>query len=296
LGRIKSELASISNDVSTNPNASVLLYFTGHGSPNPDSQWDNNYYDLWDHKELRVTSLASSLKSFPKKTPIALVMVECFSGAFGNVLFEGGDPKASLADLDICGFFASVAQRTAAGCTPEINEANYRDFTGYFFAALSGTDRMGKPVTGADYNHDGKVGMNEAFIYSLIHDDSIDTPVCTSDVFLRKYIPTKDEDVVQTPYANIVSWASPAQLAGLTALSKYLDLSGEDRLATAYRDFQRDVRRNPETSNSRAVHNIRFVRLAKSIVLGHTLVSGTDESLKHRFTTLLASESANPIR
>ncbi len=296
LGHVKSELSNIASDMSTNPNGSVLLYFTGHGSPNPESQFDNNYYDLWDHKELRVTTLASSLKSFPKKTPIALVMVECFSGAFGNILFADGDPKAGLADLDICGFYASVAQRTAAGCTPEINEANYRDFTGYFFAALSGVDRMGKQVSGADYNHDGKVGMNEAFAYSLIHDDSIDTPVCTSDVFLRHYITTKDLDVVQTPYAEIQSWASPAQLAALTALSKSVDLRGEDRLAVAYQEFRRDMEKNADTSSTRAVHMIRFVRLGKSVVLGHMLQTGTDEALKRQYAALLAAESANPLR
>lgn len=296
IGQVKSEMAKIASSCSTNLDASALLYFTGHGSPNPDGLYENNFYDLWDHKELQVTDLAAALKGFPKQTPIALVMVECFSGAFGNVLFEGGDPKGPLLDQNICGFFASVAQRTAAGCTPEINEANYRDFTSYFFAALSGVDRLGKPVTGADYNHDGKVGMNEAFAYALIQDNSIDTPVCTSDVFLRRFVTTKDEDIVLTPYSQVESWAAPAQLASLTALTKYLDLSGEDRISAAYREFSRFMRRNPETSDPRAVHIIRFVRLAKSVVLAHTLRSGLDETLKRRFESLLKAESANPLR
>ena len=41
-------------------------------------------------------------------------------------------------------------------------------------------------MSGADYNHDGRVGMDEAFAYSLIHDTSIDVPVCTSDIYLRQ--------------------------------------------------------------------------------------------------------------
>jgi len=304
LAHVKSELSTMSADVAANPSRPVLLYFTGHGSPNPESQnpqdaasrFDNNEYDLWDHHELPVKTLAGSLKNFPKQTPITLIMVECFSGAFGNLLFEDGDPKENLSDLSICGFFASVAQREAAGCTPEINEANYRDFTSYFFAALSGSDRLGKSVTGADYNHDGKVGMNEAFAYALIHDDSIDTPVCTSDVFLRKFITTKDEDVVVTPYAQVQAWAAPAQLAALTALSKYLDLTGEDRLAKAYHEFRNFTDGNPETTDPRAVHVIRFVRLAKSVVLAHTLQGSSNETVKARFAKLLKAESGNPLR
>jgi hypothetical protein len=301
---VKSELANMAGDLAKSPASPVLLYFTGHGSPNsdrryadnPNTQFDNNDYDLWDHKELPVTALAASLGAFPKQTPIVLVMVECFSGAFGNVLFEGGNPTGGLADLNICGFFASVAQREAAGCTPEINEANYRDFTSYFFAALSGIDRLGKPVTGADYNRDGKVGMNEAFAYALIHDDSIDTPVCTSDVFLRRFVDMKDQDVLATPFPQVQSWAAPAQLAALNALSNAVDLTGDDRLSRAYDEFLRFMRRNPETSDLRHVHIIRLVRLAKSIVLAHALQASSDEALKARFAALIKAESVNPLR
>ena len=51
----------------------------------------------------------------------------------------------------------------AAGCTPEINEAEYQDFSSHFFAALTGRDRVGRAVTGADYNQDRRVSMDEAF-------------------------------------------------------------------------------------------------------------------------------------
>ena len=143
-------------------------------------------------------------------------MVECFSGGFGNLLFQGGDPNGPVTDKDMCGFFASIPDREAAGCTPEVNEANYRDFTSYFFAALSGQDRLGRPVTGADYDHNGKVGMNEAFAYALIHDVSIDTPVCTSDVFLRRFVKTPDDVVFAIPYHDVlrVGRARPARRAG----------------------------------------------------------------------------------
>ena len=157
LPAIKAEFQSLASGPASAP---VLIYATGHGSPG-DETLDNNDYDLWNGGTLSVRTLAGQIKTLPESAPVTLVMVECFSGSFGNLLFENGDPKAPLIHRDLCGFFASISARPAAGCTPEINEADYRDFTGYFFEALSGHSRLGRPVTGADYNHDGKVGMDE---------------------------------------------------------------------------------------------------------------------------------------
>ena len=294
LAHVQSEISSISSDASANPGEPVLLYFTGHGSPDRFSEYTNNNYDLWNGKHLSVTALASSLKTFPKSTPITLVMVECFSGAFGNVLFKNGDAQGELADLNICGFFASVALREAAGCTSEVNEANYRDFTSYFFAALSGIDRLGKSVTGADYNHDGKVGMNEAFAYSLIHDDSIDTPVCTSDVFLRRFVTDqKDDQVMATPFHLVRSWATPSQLAAIDFLSKAVGMTDDDAVSSAYAKFASMPSDSMELSDVRL---LRFVRVCKSVILAHKLQTTGSETLKARFAALVKLESGNPLR
>src|SRR5262249_5006469 len=155
----------------------VLLYFTGHGSPAPNGNLDNNQFDLWGG-HLAVRDLAARIATLPADVPVTLVMVQCFSGAFGNLVFTGGAPRLAPVPRQLAGFFATTRDRPAAGCTPEVNEAEYHDFTSYFFAALTRQDRVGRPVTGADYNHDGRVGMDEAFAFSLIHDASIDVPVC----------------------------------------------------------------------------------------------------------------------
>jgi hypothetical protein len=107
----------------------------------------------------------------------------------------------------------------AAGCTPDINEADYQDFTGYFMGALSGRDRLGNAVNGADYDGDGRVSMDEAFCYALIHDPTIDVPVCTSDAFVRDREPLSDDQVFQTRFTRVRSWATPAQRAALDALA-----------------------------------------------------------------------------
>lgn len=212
----------------------VLLYFTGHGSQARGGNLDNNNYDLWGSEKLSVRDLATQIATLPSQVPVTLVMVQCFSGAFGNVLFEGGDPAAAAIDRKIAGFFAAPRERTAAGCTPEVDEAEYHDFTSYFFAALSGRDRVGRKVTGADYNRDGQVGMDEAFAYSLAHDVSIDVPVATSDVFLRRGTTPSNEEIFRTSYSQVLRWATPAQQAALDELSSALKLTGENRLAEGY--------------------------------------------------------------
>ena len=284
-------------DVAGQGSGPLLLYFTGHGSPDDDGQYLNNAYDMWSDDQLTVKKLAASLAALPPSMPVTLVMVQCFSGAFGNLLFQGGDPKSPLADRTICGFFASVPSREAAGCTAEVNEADYHDFTSYFFAALSGHDRLDRPVSGADYNGDGIVSMNEAYAYTLLHDISIDTPTCTSDVFLRRFIPTTDEAVFQNSYTDIRAWATPAQRAVLDGLTIQLKISGDKRLQTAYAVFRhRTAVDGSDDAEAQTARWTRLVCCAKSVVLAHTLLTGTDEHLKTRYAALVAAESANPLR
>jgi hypothetical protein len=343
----------------------VLLYFTGHGSPNKYRALDNNSYDLWGDM-LSVKELAAHVAALPHDAPVTLIMVQCYSGSFGNLLFEGGDPNGEMVDRDIAGFFATVKERMAAGCTPAVDEREYHDFTSYFFAELTGKDRVGRKVKGADYNHDGKVGMDEAFCYTLTHDKSIDIPVCTSDVFLRRYMHVPDSDVFKTPYSQGIQWASAAQKAALEELARSLKLDGENRIQVAYNQFMgadnsqsRDnklasarrafrlaeddakswiysrwpdlkdkklpgyeaaktealdsIRRNKEDSKYSALLSAeralsaeedldyereladarltRLVRLYKTVVLGHLVNEGSDETLKRRFARLIAAES-----
>ena len=275
LASVRAGLATIAGEARAHPQAEVFLYFTGHGSP-----------------DRRTTEFARSLQAFPGSTPITVVMVQCFSGAFGNVLFEGGSPVGALVDRRIAGFFAAVPERVSAGCTPAINEAEYKDFTGYFFAALTGQDRMGRPVAGADYDQDGRVGMHEAFAWTLIHDESIDTPVCTSDAFLRRFVEMPDSEIASTSYAAVESWATPGQRAALSALSERLSLTGDDRLRGA---FDRVTRIKPNSPVMSDVRLIRFVTLSRTIVRAHALSASNDDTLKRRYADLLAAESRNPL-
>lgn len=271
----------------------VLLYFTGHGSLADDLTPDTSEFDLWHENRLTLPDLARLLAAYPKSTPIVVLMVQCHAGGFAKLVFPDGDPKRPPIDNRLCGFFASLEVRPAAGCTASIDEADYHDFTGYFVAALTGRDRMGRPVTGADYDHDGRVGMNEAFCWSMVNDDSIDTPTCTSDELLRDTVKVPDARIFNTPYANVLTWASPAQRAAIEALGTRLKLKGDRRLTQAYLDYA-DL--DDEDDDLTNVRGLRFLRLVKSVVLGHALLAGPDSLLRRRYVTLLKDESANPFR
>jgi len=196
----------------------IVLYFAGHGSQGRHGNVSENAYNLW-HDTITPPELAPLIARLPTDTPITLVMAQCFAGAFGDEIFQNGRPTDPVAPQDIAGFFGTTADRVAAGCTPDVHEADYQDFTSYFMAALSGRDRLGKPVSGADYNHDGQVGMDEAFCYALVNDPTIDVPVCTSDVFLRARVTSQDSEVFHTPAADVREWATAAQNAAIDALS-----------------------------------------------------------------------------
>jgi hypothetical protein len=222
-----------------------LLYFTGHGSAGQkrrlslaglrwEEDYDNTTYALWGDDEVSVKELAVPLKNWPAKTPLVLVMVQCHSGGFANLMFEGGDPKKPLLNRDFAGFFAATGDRNSSGCTPEVNEADYQDFTTHFFSALSGITRDGRRVAGADYDRNGGVSMLEAMAWTSLRDRSIDVPVCTSDTYLRTiFRQSRDMSWSKMPYSTLLKAAAPWQKATLQGLSKELGLKGETRIAAA---------------------------------------------------------------
>ncbi len=288
LENVKAEI----NTLAKGGSSPVLLYFTGHGTiPRPPTP-PLSFFNLWKFEQYTAIDMAASIAAFPKDVPVIAIMVQCHAGGFAKSLFKDGDPKQAPMDNRFCGFYASIESRTAAGCTSMINEADYRDFTTYFMGALIGTSRTGQKVAAEDYDKNGFIGMNEAFCWSLINDESIDTPVCTSDEFLRRVVTMPEDEVFATPYSNVLKWATPAQRAALEALSKAADLQGEDRLTKAFATYPRLTDR----STMKEIRGFRFVRLAKTVVLGQRMLQHPDAGLKKRYETLLKDESVNPFR
>ena len=203
----------------------LFFYFTGHGGKNNQDLNNNSLY-LWNEQQLSVKQLAQMLDRMPPKTPVVAMMAQCFSGSFANFIYEGGDPKLPVALQTRCGFFATIKTLPSVGCTPEVNEADYRDYSSSFFAGLSGRDRTGKAVTSADYNRDGRVSYAEAHAFAKVDEQSIDLPISTSEAWIQSK--SKQQQVIlNQPITHLLKTARPEQIYVVTSLLKLFGLDGQ---------------------------------------------------------------------
>lgn len=208
-----------------NDNKPLFFYFTGHGIPNA--------LILWRNQHLSVKKLSRELNKLPSDTPIVTMMAQCFSGSFANFIYEDANPNQSIALQTRCGFFATVESRPSVGCTAEVNEADYKDYSSSFFAGLSGYNRIGQPVASADYNLDGKVSFAEAHAFAKVDEETMDWPISTSEAWLQKrYSPQQDQEIARQPIINFLSQARPEQKYVINSLTQ---ISGFD-LQKSYLD------------------------------------------------------------
>ncbi len=170
-----------------NPGKEALIYFTGHGGKGDKKTPDNTTAHLWNGQKVKVRDFVKRLDKLPKDMPVTLVMVQCYSGGYANVIFKDGDPKKGMSDHARAGFFATVQDRVAAGCTPDIQEKNYKEYSTSFWEALCGESRIGDPVEKPDFDKDGKTSYAEAHAHVILTSDTIDVPIKTSGAFLRKF-------------------------------------------------------------------------------------------------------------
>ena len=151
------------------------------------------------------------------------VMSQCFAGSFGNFIYWGGDPHAGVAAQPRCGFFATMKERTSVGCTPEVDEADYRDYSSSFFAGLSGINRVGKPVDSADYDHDGHVSFAEAHAFAKVDGETSDRPSPPPRSGCRARRRTRSRSRLPTrPISELLAGARPEQRRVVEALVKRL--------------------------------------------------------------------------
>ena len=172
---------------SKNAGKEALIYFTGHGGKGDKKTPDNTTLHLWSNQKMRVRDFVKRLDKLPKEMPVTIVMVQCYSGGFANVIFKDGDPKKGMSDHARAGFFATVQDRVAAGCTPDIQEKNYKEYSTSFWEALCGESRIGDSVEKPDFDKDGLTSYSEAHAHVILTSDTIDIPIKTSGAFLRKF-------------------------------------------------------------------------------------------------------------
>jgi hypothetical protein len=206
---------------------SVFFYFTGHGIRNPQNI-NNNLMLLWNDEPLSVQEFSSLLDQLPPETSFVGMMSQCYSGSFANLIYEGGNPKRPVSQKPRCGFFATVKTRPSVGCSPEINEADYEDYSSSFFAGLSGHRRTGKTVASADYNQDGRISFAEAHAFAKIDQNNVDLPLSTSEFWLQNQADRKtQETILRLSINTILVTARPEQKYVVNYITKMFNLTPE---------------------------------------------------------------------
>ena len=227
------------------PGDRLILYVTAHGGRGKDKKQPyNTKLKLWNEEEISVGELAGLLNKLPEGVPVVAVMVQCFAGGFAHLIFEGGDSTKGLSSRPRGGFFATTHDRGAAGCTPDIDEENYHEYSTFFWAAIGGRTRTGEAIDPPDYDGDGQVSFEEAHYFTMLASDTIDISQTTSDALLETHskLSEKGRDDLLAPtaaFATILAAASPAQRAALSGLAEQLKLEGDAVFEAAKREAER---------------------------------------------------------
>jgi thiol-disulfide isomerase/thioredoxin len=143
----------------------LLVFVTDHGTGEADPE--NAAISLW-REQLTVRELRTMLRSLPSGVQVAMVMSQCYSGAFARAMSDGG---AEAPAADVCGFFSTTADQKAYGCYPEGRD---RDQIGHAFEFI---DALGRRATTA-----------EAHLEVLSEDDTPDVPLRTTDDYLAREV------------------------------------------------------------------------------------------------------------
>ncbi len=236
----------------------LMLYVSAHGgaSKNKSKPHDTTIY-LWNNKYIKVSELAAHLDKLPEGVKVVTVMVQCHAGGFARLLFDQADPEKGASKQQRVGFFATVHSRPAAGCTPEVNEKDYKEYSSYFWSALAGETRTGEQIDLPDYDENGFVSFAEAHAYTILTSDTIDLPIKTSGEYLRsvsKFADDRDEESEllgkEADYSKVLELAGPVDRIILETLSEKLNLSGEARIATARKEGKRSTRSSRSSRGS----------------------------------------------
>jgi hypothetical protein len=269
---------------------SVFLYFTGHGFRN-HADLENNTFMLWERDGLSVQQFVSLLNRLPPDLPVVTVMTQCYAGSFANLIYQDGAPTTQVALQTRCGFFATIKTKPSVGCTPEVNEADYRDYSSSFFAGLSGYNRLGKPIALADYNRDRQVSYAEAHAFAKVDGETTDLPISTLEAWLQRQAETKGvvQKILDQPIAQLLKTARPEQAYVVSSLVQKYGFSPQVSLKDAK---DQNVKRLEQTSDH--IQNAYLQRLRMELInigMEHQLRSTANTSAIAILDKLIQCES-----
>ncbi|MHA1770190.1 MAG: C13 family peptidase [Candidatus Thorarchaeota archaeon] len=142
----------------------LFVFVTNHGGGGGICLWKP-----FDSSYLTPSQLQAMVFNITNYHQMVFVMEQCHAGLFIPVL-----SRSNTVILTAC-----TSANSSYGCD---DEEPWDEFVYHFMYAV-GILIMdpSSPITIADYTHDGKVSMAEAFLYVMIHDSRADTPLYDDD-------------------------------------------------------------------------------------------------------------------
>lgn len=178
------------SDILKQPSTKDLLFiYNGHGGYGGYNKPAQNTLKLWNNSKITVKELRSLLDKAPEDVITRFLVAQCYSGGFYHLVNESG----ILPDKTVhkrCGFMAEAPDRESEGCALGINKDEFRDYSTYFFSALTQQPRYSDHfVIDPDRDSSGTVSYREAHFYALIAALSNDLSRSTSEMFLEEWEP-----------------------------------------------------------------------------------------------------------
>lgn len=208
----------------------VFIYVTAHGGSAKGRNSHNTTISCWDEQSITAKEFEGWLDEIPGDVPVVMVMAQCYCGGFAHVIFDEADSSKSISSGARIGFFAQQHDLAAAGCRPDIE--NDEEYSSFFWGAIAGRTRNGKPIESADLNQDGRVSFDEAHAHAILASKTIDIPLRASDAFLRKF---SEIDEISGSLKSVVDGARETDRLIAIGLAEQLGLSLEDDVSKVYK-------------------------------------------------------------
>lgn len=169
----------------------LLVYVAAHGEVGQVAS--ENTIGLWAGERITPVDLAQLFDRHRAERTVRLVLTSCFSGGFGELVFELADHQRGPAPTIRCGLFAAPWDLESSGCDANADRRRHEGYGRHFLAALRGLDREGRALTPdqIDFDRDGRVSLLEAHTRVRVASLSADVPTTTSERWLRAVAPPR---------------------------------------------------------------------------------------------------------
>lgn len=225
----------------------LLFIYNGHGGYGGYNKPVKSTLKLWNNTQITVEQLRSYLDRVPEQVTTRFLVAQCYSGGFYHLVNESGILSETTSHKR-CGFMAEAADRESEGCALGINKDEFRDYSTYFFSALTREPRYDTTfVIDPDRNRDGDISYREAHFYALVAALSNDLSRSTSEMFLEEWEPWfvrwfVGQGVKNSEYYQLAE--KVAQLNNIdTSLSLYLQrIVKQEKLQRVVETFNETVK------------------------------------------------------